>query len=343
MADALLYRHWTAWKDGTRTHIFLANADTGAARDLTRRRRLAAVPRRPVQSAFSPDSSKLCFVSNHDKVPAISTNADLWLLSLTDPSATPRDITAANPAWDGSPAYSPDGRSIAYRMQKQPGYESDLFRLAVYDRSAGTSRVLTESFRDWVDDFQWAADSKSIDFQAEYQGQTPIYRVDVATQTIAPVLADKTIDAWALVPGKPEIVYARRGVSQPAEIYTVTAGAGGASAPRQLTHVNDAFANEVDLRPVDTMWVDGALGAKMRGLHRHAARLRPGEEVPAHPQRARRPAAAVDRRLPRRLPALPRRRLRRGVRQPARARSATARTSRPTSSAAITAARRSRT
>ena len=187
-------------------------------------------------------------------------------------------------------------------MQKQPGYESDLFRLAVYDRSAGTSRVLTESFRDWVDDFQWAADSKSIDFQAEYQGQTPIYRVDVATQTIAPVLADKTIDAWALVPGKPEIVYARRGVSQPAEIYTVTAGAGGASAPRQLTHVNDAFANEVDLRPVDTMWVDAPSARRLRSSSSRRTASTRRRSTP-HPQRARRPAAAVDRRLPRRLPA----------------------------------------
>jgi dipeptidyl aminopeptidase/acylaminoacyl peptidase len=265
MADALLYRHWTEWKDGTRTHIFLASAATGAVRDLTPGD-IDSPPFQlggPVAYAFSPDSSELCYMSNPDKVPAVSTNSDLWLLSLTDPSAKPRDITAANPAWDGSPQYSPDGRYIAYRMQKQPGYESDLFRVAVYDRSAGTSRVLTESFRNWVDDFEWAADSKSIDFQAEYQGQTPIYRVDLATAAVTPVLADKTIDDWALVPGKPEIVYSRRGVSQPSEIYAVTVGASGASAPRQLTHVNDAFANEVDLRPVETMWVDGALGAKI--------------------------------------------------------------------------------
>ena len=265
MADALLYRHWTGWRDGTRTHIFLAGARTGEVRDLTPGD-VDSPPFQlggPVAYAFSPDSSELCFMSNPDKVPALSTNSDLWLLSLTDSSAKPRDITAANPAWDGSPQYSPDGRYIAYRMQKQPGYESDLFRVAVYDRSSGTSRVLTESFGNWVDDFQWAADSKSIDFQAEYQGQTPIYRVDLATEDVTPVLADKTIDDWALVPGKPEIVYARRGVSQPAEIYAVTVGASGASASRQLTHVNDAFVNEVDLRPVETMWVDGALGARI--------------------------------------------------------------------------------
>ena len=34
-AESLLYRHWTEWKDGTRTHIFLASAATGEARDLT--------------------------------------------------------------------------------------------------------------------------------------------------------------------------------------------------------------------------------------------------------------------------------------------------------------------
>ena len=94
----------------------------------------------PVQYAFSPDSSELCFVSNHDPQPAKSTNNDLWVVSLTAPNAAARNITAANPAYDGSPKYSPDGRYIGYRTQKQPGYESDLFRLAVYDRRAGRRR-----------------------------------------------------------------------------------------------------------------------------------------------------------------------------------------------------------
>src|SRR5215813_5892289 len=153
-ADSLLYRHWTDWKDGTRTHLFLANAETGAVRDLTPGDfdsptfQLGG----PLQYDFSPDSSEITFVSNHDKTPASSTNNDLWSLSLTDRSAKPRNITASNPAYDGSPKYSPDGRYIAYRMQKRPGYESDLFRLAVYERSTGTSTVLTESkFNNWID------------------------------------------------------------------------------------------------------------------------------------------------------------------------------------------------
>ena len=74
----------------------------------------------PVQYAFSPDTSELCFVSNHEPQPATSTNNDLWLLSLETPNAEPRNITAANLAYDGSPKYSPDGRYIGYRTQKQP-------------------------------------------------------------------------------------------------------------------------------------------------------------------------------------------------------------------------------
>ena len=58
-------------------------------------------------------------------------------------------------------------RYIGYRMQKQPGYESDLFRLAVYDRKSGQSRVLTESFRNWIDEFDWSSDSKTLFFAGE--------------------------------------------------------------------------------------------------------------------------------------------------------------------------------
>src|SRR5207253_2817043 len=93
--------------------------------------------------ALSPDGKELVFSSNRAARPALSTNSDLWVVPL-DGSAealrAPRDITAANEAWDGSPRYSPDGRFIAYRTQRIPRYESDRFRIGLYDRAAGTSR-----------------------------------------------------------------------------------------------------------------------------------------------------------------------------------------------------------
>ncbi|HLF84150.1 MAG TPA: S9 family peptidase [Blastocatellia bacterium] len=263
-ADSLLYRRWTEWKDGTRTHTFLASVATGEAKDITPGDfdspgfQLGG----PLQYDFSPDGKELIFVSNHDKEAASSTNNDLWLISLADPKAQPRNITASNPAYDGSPMYSPDGKYIAYRMQKQPGYESDLFRLAIYDRASGTSTVLTESFRNWVDEFQWSGDSKSIYFAAPVEGQTPIYRLDLASKAITQVLADKTILGWELA-GK-RLLYTRSSVGEPVELFSAEISNGKAAAAARLTHINDAVASEVDIRPAETMWVDGAGGAKVQ-------------------------------------------------------------------------------
>ncbi|HEY6330901.1 MAG TPA: S9 family peptidase, partial [Blastocatellia bacterium] len=110
MADHLLYRHWTQWKDGTRSHIFLADVATGGVRDMTPGDfdsptfELAA----PLAYAFSPDGKELAYVSDHDKHPETSTNKDIWVVS-TSAASKPesRDITASNPAYDGTPRYSP--------------------------------------------------------------------------------------------------------------------------------------------------------------------------------------------------------------------------------------------
>jgi dipeptidyl aminopeptidase/acylaminoacyl peptidase len=263
-ADSLLYRHWTEWKDGARMHTFLASTATGEAKDITPGDydspgfQLGG----PLQYDISPDGKELVFVSNHDKEPASSTNNDLWLVSLTDLKAQPRNITAANLAYDGSPKYSPDGKYIAYRLQKQPSYESDLFRLAIYDRSSGASTVLTESFRNWVDEFQWSTDSKSIYFAAPVEGQTPIYRVDLASKAITQVLADKTILGWEFA-GK-RLLYTRSSVGEPVELFSTEVAGGKAAAPTRLTRINDAVAREVDIRSAETMWVEGAGGAKIQ-------------------------------------------------------------------------------
>jgi dipeptidyl aminopeptidase/acylaminoacyl peptidase len=264
LADALLYRHWTQWKDGKCTHILLADVSTGAVRDLTP----GTFDSPPFQLGgslqydFSPDSTELAFESNHDQALASSTNSDVWIVSLTG-KQPPQNITASNPAFDGHPKYSPDGRYIAYQMQKQPGYESDLFRLALYDRSTGTSRVLTESFRNWVDAFEWAADSKSLYFDAPVEGDNPLFHVSLDSGSIEQVLVDRTIDWFELSPDNRRIFYTRRSVSDPVEIYSAELQNGKPSAPRRLSQFNDAVVNEVDLRPAERMWVKGADGAKI--------------------------------------------------------------------------------
>lgn len=265
MADELLQRHWNAWKDGTRTHTFVVNVATGETRDLTPGSFDAPTFQLggPLQYDFSPDGKEFVYVSNHDKELATSTNNDLWVVSLTDQEARPRNITASNPAYDGSPKYSPDGRYIAYRLQKQPGYESDLFRLALYDRSSNATTVLTESFRNWIDDFRWSRDSKTIYFSSSVEGQNPIYRLDLASRTVAQLLADRLIDAFDFAPDNKSLVYIKRSTAEPPEVYRAELSDGKANPATRLTHINDAIVNEVDLSSAEQMWVESTDGTKI--------------------------------------------------------------------------------
>ena len=278
MADSLLYRHWTDWKDGKRTHVLLAEVATGKVRDLTPGD-FDAPPFQlggPPQYDFSPDSAELAFVSNHDPQPASSTNNDLWLVPVSG-SGQPKNITASNPAYDGNPQYSLDGRYIAYRLQKQPGYESDLFRLAVYDRAGGSSRVLTESFRNWVEEFHWAADSKSIYFSAPVEGDQPIFQLTLDTGNVRRVLVDKAIAEYAVSKDGRRIVYVRSSVSEPQEIFTASLDGG---APRRISHFNEAVAGEVDLPPAERMWFTGAGGAKIETFVVKPHDFIPGKKYP---------------------------------------------------------------
>lgn len=265
MADDLLYRHWTAWKDGTRTHTFIVDVAGGGIRDLTPGERDAPNFQLggPLQYDFSPDARELVYTSNPDKVLATSTNNDLWIISLTDAGARPRNITALNPAYDGSPKYSPDGKYIAYRMQKQPGYESDLFRLALYDRATGKSTVLTESFRNWVDEFHWSHDSQTIYFSGPLEGQNPIHRLDISNGKITQLFADKSLDAFEFSPDEKQLIYIKRSVGEPPEIYSSSLNGTLMGGGKRLTNLNDAIVREVDIRPAETMWVQGADGARI--------------------------------------------------------------------------------
>src|ERR1039458_9109872 len=100
--------------------------------------------------AFAPDSKELAFTENLDPEPAISVSASIFTLDLTNPAAKPVKVSTSA-GGDFNPAYSPDGKFLAWRSEARAGYESDRFRLVVYDRAAGTVKDLLPSFDRWVE------------------------------------------------------------------------------------------------------------------------------------------------------------------------------------------------
>jgi dipeptidyl aminopeptidase/acylaminoacyl peptidase len=257
-ADELLYRHWTGWREGLYAHVLLVEAESGeVVRDLTPGRWDS--PTFSVGGGggytFSPDGREVCVVSNHDPEQARSTNSDLWVVPVeteaVDPAAV--NITRNNDGWDGDPAYSPNGRFIAFRSQAAPGYESDYYRVGLYDRRTKKTRYLTDGdvFDNWINDFRWSPDSKAIYFSGDLEGETPIFRLGLVDKKAQQIVADGAVIGWDLSAGD-AVVYVRSKVGEPSEVFSIPT-AGGSSM--QLSHFNDALAAEVDIRPAEVMWV----------------------------------------------------------------------------------------
>ena len=246
ITDHLLFRHWTEYSDGRYWHIIVFDTKSKTYKDVTPGKFHSPVfsPSGPTGFVFSPDSKELCYLSNHDEHPEASTNCDLWTVNLETLE----------------PQYSPDGKYIAYRFQRTPGYESDRFILGLIDRKTGKKSVLTEGFDNWVDDYKWSADSKSIYFLGEVRGVEPLYSVDIKTGKIKSVIAGKAISGFDIDP-KGNVYYTYSTSGKRTAVYkTSHSDLKKGREAVQLTHYNDSLEAAVDFRPSEQMWVKGAEG-----------------------------------------------------------------------------------
>jgi dipeptidyl aminopeptidase/acylaminoacyl peptidase len=295
----LLYRHWNHFTGDKRSHLFLVSVENGATRDL--------MPNDPHDVppfsleggggfAFAPDSKELAFTENLDPEPAISTNADIFTLDLMNGAAKPVKVSTS-PGGDFNPAYSPDGKYLAWRSQARPGYESDKFRLMLYDRATKVITDLLPKFENWVDEFVWGPSSSlAIYFTSGDKGEEQVFAFDQIKAVV-----DRKANAWTPAVQLTEageygdlhptsdgklLIATRVTVAAPGEVVALDSAmighsmrsiamGDGASPPERisevakkclLTHLNDALLSQLNLAPLEPFWFAAADKTKVQGF-----------------------------------------------------------------------------
>jgi dipeptidyl aminopeptidase/acylaminoacyl peptidase len=137
----------------------------------------------PDDYAISPDGAEVVYAAISDDVPAISTNSDLYVVPIS--GGEPAKITL-NPGADNSPAYSPDGKYLAWRTQLRPGYESDRWRLVTLERATGKLTSLTEGTYYADIELEVAGDVRRVDSR-------PSDAIALALRAKVPILVNEDV------------------------------------------------------------------------------------------------------------------------------------------------------
>ena len=217
--DKVFVRHWDTWADGTRNHLFHVDFASGKVTALTAGYD-GDVPSKPFGDegdyAIAPDGKTVYFSARlAGKTEPWSTNFDIYSVPLT--GGAPTDLSAANPAWDASPRLSPDGKTLAYKAMKRPGFEADRFEIQLRDLATGKVTPLAATWDRSVDEMQWSTDSKGLYVTADDVGRHRLFFIDVKSGKVTPLSKDGHIDAFAQTPNS--LVFLKSGLTGPSQLY----------------------------------------------------------------------------------------------------------------------------
>jgi len=300
--DSLLYRHWDQYTGKKRTHLIVADFSLDGAnpRDVTPVSAVgdAETPTwmlgGPLGYAWAPDSREIAYVTNLDKVPAASTNNDVFTLRLDQPGAKAVKVSTS-PGSDDAPAYSPDGKWLAFRSQARAGFESDRFRLMLFDREKKTIKELMPKFDYWVDEYIWKPGSEGIFYVYGRAGEENVDEVGVMASGVAGnkfgwlegegefsdvhVLPDSGVSNEGTI-----LVATRMTVEGPSEIIKLpkktAPGSSEWGGEEAISHVNDTLIAQLDLPKMESFWFTGAEGMKVQGFILRPPNFDPAKKYP---------------------------------------------------------------
>jgi dipeptidyl aminopeptidase/acylaminoacyl peptidase len=244
------FRNWDHWVvDGKVPHIFEAALDTGATRDLLLGSGVHLRRTDPSAGmyAIAPDGTEVTFVADLGADPGFRPNDDLVTFSLT--TGQWKNITAENPAEDGSPAYSPDGKWLAYLATRTVD-APDRPRIILRNLASGALRDLTADFDHPVSQILWAPDSASLYLTAEEKGRVAVFTVALSGPGPSAMVRGGTISSMDLSADGAMLVFLRTTLDMPNAVF---ARSRADNVERQIESFNEALLKQWRLGTVESV------------------------------------------------------------------------------------------
>lgn len=263
--EGLMYRHWDHFVENIQ-HTHLANfsgSKVGADFDLLGDEPYE-LPTEPFsgleQLDFSPDGQQIAYscrkLTGRDY--AFSTNTDIYLYTIISGECI--NLSEGMMGYDTDPAFSPDGKYLAWLSMERDGYEADRVRLFILDKETKVRTELTKDFIYDVNSYNWAPESDCIYFNAIVEGVGEIWKVDLQGNLARVTPQHDFFDFGTPNIVGDKIIATNTSMLRPAEIVSIDIATG---AWQQISHENDEILAQLDEIKMEEVWVPTTDGKKM--------------------------------------------------------------------------------
>ena len=274
--DQLMVRHWDVWQTDYKDHLFVASIPKKGL--VTEAENLIPDWTESIagigQVTIHPNNSKLVFSAKQpSKDTAWTTNFDLFEVDLNTKQLT--NITADNKAWDANPAYSQDGKYLAYKAMAKPGYESDKFALKLREIKTGKVKTITSDWDRSIGEFVFGDSHKTVYAIAQDVGQKSIFEISTKTKKVKKLYGNGISSGLSF--NRDKLYFTRHALNAPSDIYAMK---DNGKKLKQLTSVNKENLSNLTFGEFEQFSFKGWNDEKVHGYLVKPANYQKGKSYP---------------------------------------------------------------
>jgi dipeptidyl aminopeptidase/acylaminoacyl peptidase len=210
--------------------------------------------------AWAPDGRTIAFVQDSTETLELRDQVRPTLHLLTVASGEVRTL-ATGFTENSDPAWSPDGRTIAFGCRTGRGAENDICVIPAA-AGGGAARNLTAGWALDPGEPSWSPDGKTIYFSAETRGSLHQFAVAPTGGPVRQVTAgERQLRGFSRSADGRTLAYTASDITHPTELFVQSSG----RAERRITSFNDSLLGQVGLIPADSFWFTGTGGLPIQG------------------------------------------------------------------------------